>query len=85
LTSELTEISQGNRLVLMYDLIKIDSDGSENVPDAPISFWQKMDQLESAFQFWKSNFSEQASSCPKFLAYALDNMYDEHKLSRVIL
>ncbi|OBT71766.1 hypothetical protein VF21_09404 [Pseudogymnoascus sp. 05NY08] len=85
LITELTEISQGNRLVLMYDLIKIDSDGSENVLDAPTSFWQKMDQLESAFQFWKSNFSEQASSCPKFLAYALDNMYDEHKLSRVIL
>jgi hypothetical protein len=66
-------------------LIKVDSDGSENVPDAPTSFWQKMDQLESAFQFWKSNYSEQASSCPKFLAYTLDNMYDEHKLSRVIL
>ncbi|KFZ12294.1 hypothetical protein V501_04298 [Pseudogymnoascus sp. VKM F-4519 (FW-2642)] len=26
-----------------------------------------------------------ASSCPKFLAYALDNMYDKRKLSRVIL
>lgn len=69
----------------MYDLVKIDSDSSENVPDAPISFWQKMDQLESAFQFWKGKYTEQASPCPKFLTYTLDNMYGEHNLSRAIL
>lgn len=69
----------------MYDLVKIDSDGFENVPDAPTSFWQKMDQLESTFRLWESKYTEQASSCPKFLAYTLDNTYDEHNLPRAIL
>lgn len=79
------EVCQGNRLVLMYDLIKIDSSNSENVLDAPTSFWQKMDRLGSAFRFWKSNFTEQDSPCPKFLVYTLENMYDEQNLSRTIL
>ncbi|OBT86627.1 hypothetical protein VE02_04455 [Pseudogymnoascus sp. 03VT05] len=79
---ELTEVTLGNRLVLTYNLIDI---SHENVPDVPTSFWQKMDLLESAFLFWKSSYTKQASCCPKFLAYTLDNMYDEHSLSCVAL
>lgn len=48
MTCELTEVALGNRLVLMYDLIDLDS---RDKVDMPVSLESKMDRLESAFLF----------------------------------
>lgn len=82
MTCELTEVALGHRLVLMYDLIDLNS---RNKVDIPVSIESKMDQLESALLFWKNNFSEISTPSAKFLAYTLDNMYDEENLSQTVL
>ena len=82
MTCELTEVALGHRLVLMYDLIDLDS---RDKADIPVSLESKMDQLESAFLFWKNSYSELNSPSAKFLAYMLDNTYGEQKMSQSAL
>ncbi|KFY11473.1 hypothetical protein V492_04441 [Pseudogymnoascus sp. VKM F-4246] len=79
---ELTEVTSGHRLVLQYDLIDLDSRDKVVVP---ISLESKKDDVESALMFWKNNYSEQSTPSAKFLAYTLDNMYDEQSLSHTVL
>ncbi|KFX96862.1 hypothetical protein V490_03093 [Pseudogymnoascus sp. VKM F-3557] len=82
LTCELTEVTLGYRLVLMYDLIDLKS---RDKVDIPVSLEIKLGRLESALQFWKNNYSKLSSLSAKFLAYTLDNMYDEQRLSYGVL
>lgn len=82
LTCELTEVTLGHRLVLMYDLIDLNS---RDKVDIPVSPEIKLGRLESALQFWKNYYSEPSTLSGKFLTYTLDNMYDEQRLSYDVL
>ena len=66
----------------MYDLIDLDSREKAGIP---VPLESRMENLESAFLFWKNNYSELDISSAKFLAYTLDNMYDGQSLSHTVL
>lgn len=72
----------GHRFILLYDLIDLNS---RNKVHIPVSLETKIDKLESAFLFWKNNYSKLGTSSASFFAWTLDNMYDGHGLSRAVL
>ncbi|KFY40855.1 hypothetical protein V495_05219 [Pseudogymnoascus sp. VKM F-4514 (FW-929)] len=82
LTCELTEVALGHRLVLLYDLIDLNS---RDKVDIPVSLEHRTDRLEAALLFWKNSYSELSTTSGKVLVYTLDHIYGEQNLSHAVL
>lgn len=75
---EITEVTSGHRLVLIYNLVNV---GPEKPAKVPRAFKDKVEELKQALLFWKEKYKEDASKCPGVLAYIFGNRYPEQSLS----